>query len=238
MKSDVKESMQQPGLFITLEGADGCGKSTQARLLVDYLKKNGYPVLLTREPGGTPLAEEIRRVILTPGDENLDSTAEILLYAASRAQHVNGFIKPALVTGKMVICERFIDSSFAYQGYGLGMDLDIIKAVNRMAIGDFEPDLTFLLDIDTKAAQRRIRERSAASQSGIDRIESRSWEFHEKVRQGFRELAKHSSRIVLIDASRQGIKEIHHSIVAILRTRLTMDSGSRLSKTGSPESNF
>jgi dTMP kinase len=212
--------MQQPGLFITLEGADGCGKSTQARLLADNLKNNGYPVILTREPGGTPLAEEIRRVILTPGTEALDSTAEILLYAASRAQHVNGFIKPALAMGNIIICERFIDSSFAYQGFGLGMDLEAIRAVNRMAIGDFEPDLTFLLDVETEISGERIRQRSAASQSGIDRIESRGAGFQEKVRQGFRELARNSSRIELIDVSRQGIQEIHQLIMTAVLERL------------------
>jgi dTMP kinase len=206
--------MQQPGLFITLEGADGCGKSTQARLLADYLKNKGYQVLLTREPGGTPLAEEIRKVILTPGTEILDSTAEILLYAASRAQHVNSFIKPALAAGKMIICERFVDSSLAYQGYGLGMDLETIKAVNRMAIGNFEPHLTFLLDVETEICQERIRKRSAASQTGIDRIESRGVTFQEKVRQGFRDLARKNSRIVLIDVAHQGIQEIHQRIIA------------------------
>lgn len=212
--------MPQQGLFITLEGADGCGKSTQARLLADDLKNNGYPVILTREPGGTPLAEEIRRVILTPGTETLDSTAEILLYAASRAQHVNGFIKPALAKGNIIICERFIDSSFAYQGYGLGMSLETIRAVNGMAIGDFEPDLTFLLDMETEISEERIRQRSAASHSGIDRIESRGTSFQEKVRQGFRELARNSSRIVLVDVSRQGIQEVHQLIMTAFLQRV------------------
>lgn len=220
MKSDVIYYMRQPGLFITLEGADGCGKSTQGRLLADYLKNNGYPVLLTREPGGTPLAEEIRKVILTPGAETLDSTAEILLYAASRAQHVNGVIKPTLAAGNMVICERFIDSSFAYQGYGLGLDLETIKGINRMAIGDFEPHLTFLLDMETEICQERLRQRSVANQTGIDRIESRGATFQEKVRQGYRELAQKSSRIVLIDISRQGIQEIHQRIVTAFLERV------------------
>ena len=206
--------MKKPGLFITLEGADGCGKSTQARMLAGYLKENGYPVILTREPGGTPLAEEIRNVILTPGNEILDSNAEILLYAASRAQHVNGFIKPAMAEGNIIICERFIDSSYAYQGYGLGKDLEIIRAVNRLAIGDFEPHLTFLLDIDIKTAQERVTKRSNSSQTGIDRIESRGSDFQEKVRQGFRALAQNSPRFVMIDVSHEGIEEIHQRIVA------------------------
>ncbi|HEY8463807.1 MAG TPA: dTMP kinase, partial [Bacillota bacterium] len=138
------------GYFITLEGPDGSGKSTQARLLAEYLQKSGREIILTREPGGTPLAEEIRKLILTPTAETLEPMTEILLYTASRAQHVARIIKPALAAGKVVICERFIDSSLAYQGYGLGWSLDLIKTINRLAIGDCRPDLTFLLDNDPR----------------------------------------------------------------------------------------
>ncbi len=218
-----------------MEGADGCGKSTQGRLLADYLKNKGYPVLLTREPGGTPLAEEIRKVILTPGAEVLDSNAEILLYAASRAQHVNCFIKPALAAGNMIICERFIDSSLAYQGYGLGMDLETIKAVNRMAIGNFEPHLTFLLDMETEICRERILRRSATGKNGIDRIESRGIVFQEKVRQGFRDLARKNSRIILIDVSHRGVQEIHQLMVASFLARLKKETGEGILETGLSE---
>jgi dTMP kinase len=211
--------MQQSGFFISLEGADGCGKSTQAKLLADYLRDSGYEVLLTREPGGTPLAEEIRKVILTPSLETLDARAEILLYAASRAQHVNHLIKPALTAGKVVICERFIDSSLAYQGYGLGLNLEIIREINRIAVGNFEPNLTFLLDMETGLCQERLNSRSGVSQAGIDRIESRDIGFHEKVRQGFRDLAQGSSRIVLIDVSGKSSTEIHQLMVETLFKR-------------------
>jgi dTMP kinase len=211
--------MRQSGLFITLEGADGCGKSTQAKLLADYLSDSGHEVLLTREPGGTSLAEEIRRVILTPSPEILDATAEMLLYAASRAQHVNHLIKPALTAGKVVICERFIDSSLAYQGYGLGLDLEVIREINRIAVGNFGPNLTFLLDMDLGLCRERLNNRSEACRAEMDRIESRDMDFHEKVRQGFRDLAQGSSRIVLIDVSGKSIAAIHQLMVETLFKR-------------------
>jgi dTMP kinase len=208
------------GYFITLEGADGSGKSTQARLLVEHLKALGYSVILTREPGGTPLAEEIRRVILTPSQETLEPLAEILLYAASRTQHVNQLIKPALAEGKIVICERFIDSSLAYQGYALGRDLELIREINQIVVGDLQPDLTLLLDVDTERSVNRINNRSDTTKTQVDRIESRGFSFQEKVRQGYLELAKKDSRIVLINSTQRGIKEIHTEILNILTIRL------------------
>ena len=135
------------GIFITFEGIDGCGKSTQVRLFTDWLVKQGKPVLVTREPGGTPLAERIRRVLLEPVEEEVYPLTEILLYAASRAQHVAGQIGPALAAGKIVICERFVDSTFAYQGYGLGYDLALIKELNHVATGGLVPDWTLLMDL-------------------------------------------------------------------------------------------
>ncbi|MGE5582953.1 MAG: dTMP kinase [Bacillota bacterium] len=208
------------GYFITLEGPDGSGKTTQARLLGDYLKEQGYSVLLTREPGGTELAEEIRRVILTPSQEPLEPVAEILLYAASRAQHAGRLIKPALENGEVVICERFIDSSLAYQGYALGWDLKAIEEVNRIAVGDLQPDLTFLLDLETERSFNRINNRFDLNKTGIDRIESRGFQFQEKVRAGYLELAKCNPRIVLLKTSQKSIKEIHQELVAITVERL------------------
>jgi dTMP kinase len=210
----------KPGFFMTLEGIDGCGKSTQARLLAEFLSNAGYEAILTREPGGTPLAEEIRNVILTPGDEPLDPMSEILLYTASRAQHVNNLIKPALAKGNMVICERFIDSSLAYQGYGLGRDLALIREINHIAIGNFKPDLTFLLDVNMDLSLRRVKNRSNLSHTKIDRIESRDIVFQQQVLNGFRELAQQESRIVLIDAVNKSINEIHTLIKKYLAARL------------------
>ncbi len=208
--------MRQSGFFITLEGADGCGKSTQAKLLTNYLRDSGQEVLLTREPGGTPLAEEIRKVILTPSLEPLDETAEILLYAASRAQHVNHLIRPALAAGKVVICERFIDSSLAYQGYGLGLDLETIRGINRIAAGNLEPDLTFLFDMETRLCRERINNRP---ETEIDRIEARDAVFHEKVRQGFWDLAYETPRIVLIEVSGKSIAEVQQIMIETLFKR-------------------
>jgi dTMP kinase len=208
------------GYFITLEGADGSGKSTQAHLLVGYLKSLRYPVILTREPGGTPLAEEIRRVILTPSSEPLEPLAEILLYAASRTQHVNQLIKPALAEGKIVICERFIDSSLAYQGYALGWDLKLIQEVNQIAAAGLQPDLTFLLDVNTERSINRLNNRLDANKAQGDRIESRGFTFQEKVRHGYLKLAQENSRMVVINAASKSIKEIYAELICSLVNRL------------------
>jgi dTMP kinase len=215
--------MMRQSFFLTLEGPDGCGKSTQARLLVDFLENRGHEVLVTREPGGTPLAEEIRRVILTPSPEALDPMAEILLYTASRAQHVHKLIKPALELGNVVVCERFMDSTLAYQGYGLGWDLDFIREINRMAIGEFKPDLTFLLDVEAEECFRRVNNRSGLSKGEIDRIEARGVSFQRKVRQGFLEMAKSDPRIALISSTHKSIKEIHAQMVAVLTAKMTRE---------------
>jgi dTMP kinase len=204
------------GYFITLEGPDGGGKSTQAKLLLEYLRQRGHEVILTREPGGTPVAEEIRRVILTPTEENLAPLTEILLYAAARAQHVQGLIEPALAGGKIVICERFIDSSLAYQGYGMGWNLELIKAVNRMAVGGFMPDCTFLLDNDAANGLARVAQRANAARNSVDRIEARGISFQQRVREGYWELAAQEGRIILINTSGRTIADIHNELVSHL----------------------
>jgi dTMP kinase len=204
------------GFFITLEGPDGGGKSTQARLLVEYLKKAGREVVFTREPGGTPLAEEIRRVILTPTPEDLAPLAEILLYAAARAQHVQELIGPALAAGKIVICERFLDSSLAYQGYGMGGNLELIRTVNRLAIGGYMPDCTFLLDNDVENGLDRVTQRADATNSGVDRIEARGMAFQQRVRRGYLELAAKESRIIIINTAQRTIAAVHDELVAKL----------------------
>lgn len=210
------------GNFITLEGIDGCGKSTQAKLLHQRLKDKGYQVLLTREPGGTDLAEEIRRVILTPGKEELDPMAEILLYAASRAQHVNGLIRPALETGQMVISERFVHSSLAYQGYGLGRDLKLIKEINCLAIGEIWPDLTVLLDTAPETSGERVKNRSKTNGKDRDRIEMRGLSFQERVRIGFLELAEEDRRIVVINTAGKNIQAVFTEILEVLTRRLNI----------------
>lgn len=196
------------GYFITFEGLDGSGKTTQAQRLAAYFEKRGYPTVLTREPGGTPLAEEIRRVILTPTAEDLAPMAEILLYAASRAQHVENLIKPALAEGKIVISDRFVDSSIAYQGFGLGYDRELIQQVNHWAVGGLIPDLTFFIDVDTEQALKRLRSRNHDHEEAEDRIESREILFHHRVRDGFLSLTKEDSRFIHIAADGKSIEQI------------------------------
>lgn len=208
------------GYFITLEGIDGSGKSTQAKLLYQRLQEMGYQVLLTREPGGTDLAEEIRRVILTPGKEELDPMAEILLYAASRSQHVNGLIKPALAAGQVVISERFVHSSLAYQGYGLGRDLKLIREINCLATGDLQPDLTLLLDTAPETSGERVQHRSKANGSDSDRIEMRGLSFQERVRFGFLKLAEEDHKIVVINTAGKSIKSVFSEMVEAVSGKL------------------
>jgi dTMP kinase len=171
------------GKFITFEGSEGCGKSTQSRLLADYLKQKGYAVLYLREPGASKISEKIREVLLDKRNLAMSAECEMLLYMAARAQLVDEAIKPALETGKIVICDRFLDSTLAYQGYGLGIDIKLIKAVGVFSTQNIEPGLTILLDVDLK---KGLAHRKNCS----DRIESRALAYHKKVRNGYLQLAK------------------------------------------------
>lgn len=184
------------GLFITFEGSDGSGKTTQIHLLAEHCRKSGHQVLLTREPGGTPIAENIRAVILDPKNKELAPTTEALLYAASRAQHVAEVIMPALREGKLVFCDRFMDSSIAYQGYGRELG-DDVRIINEFAVQGLSPDLTFFLDMKPSQGLDRIEKNG-----NLDRIEKEQLAFHEKVYNGYlilRELNPH--RYVTIDAA-------------------------------------
>ena len=168
------------GLFITLEGVDGVGKTTQALLLKEYLEKKDHQVLHTFEPGGTHLGSQMRALLLNPEHKNLHSMTEILLYAADRAQHVFETVRPALDAGKTVICERFVDSSVAYQGYGLGLDIGGIKQVNHWATGGLVPDLTIYFDANP--AESLVKTKG-------DRIEQRTLDYYARVREGFLAIA-------------------------------------------------
>lgn len=195
------------GIFITFEGPDGCGKSTQAKIFSQWLLTRGIKTLLTREPGGTPMAEKIRRVILEPSDEEIDPVTEILLYAAARTQHVTDKIRPALEQGAIVVCERFTDSTIAYQGYGLGYDLQLIKDVNRIATRGIQPHWTVLLDVQPEVAAERMGRRE------MDRIEARGTAFQSRVRQGYLDLAHESrDRIDIFPASEMGVLAIQEKI--------------------------
>lgn len=193
------------GLFISIEGPDGSGKSTQISLLRKYFEERGTDVVLTREPGGTPISEKIREIILDKNNKEMDAMTEALLYASSRAQHVAEVIKPALEAGKIVICDRFIDSSIAYQGYGRGLG-DCVRVINEYAVRGCMPDVTFLLEMDPKIGKERI---SADDQ---DRLEQEKLEFHKKVFDGYMEIEKKFDRIIGIDAARS-IEEISADII-------------------------
>ena len=195
------------GIFISFEGPDGSGKSTQVKLLAEYCKNKGIDVVLTREPGGTPISENIRNLILDPKNGEMSAQTEALLYAASRAQHVEQLIKPALATGKVVLCDRFMDSSIAYQGYGRGLGDDVRK-INEFAIDGVQPDLTFFLDIAPEEGMRRVK-----SNGYLDRMEQESILFHNKVYQGYLALCEiYKNRFVRLDATKAA-SEIHKDIV-------------------------
>ena len=187
------------GYFLSVEGGDGSGKSTQIQNIKKYLTERGQEVILTREPGGTPVAEKIRELILDPANKALTDRAEMLLYAASRAQHVEEKILPALAEGKTVLSDRFTDSSIAYQGYGRGLG-EMVAEVNRIATGGKEPDLTIFLNMTPAVGMARKNKQDGHI---LDRMEQEKLAFHEAVYQGYLVLAKESNgRIAAIDADR------------------------------------
>lgn len=178
------------GKFITFEGSEGCGKSTQSRLLYNYLRQKGHDVIYLREPGGTAISEKIRNILLDP-DNRIGPECEMLLYMASRSEVVREIIKPALKQGKIVICDRFLDSTLAYQGYGLGMDLGFIEKMGDFVTGGIRPGLTILLDL---AVGKGLENRRFSK----DRIESRSLAYHQRVRVGYLKMAKAQSQRIKI----------------------------------------
>jgi len=196
--------MKPRGKFITLEGPEGSGKSTHARTLVAQLQAGGRSVITTREPGGTPLGEAVRRLLQhDEGGEGMAAEAELFLFMASRAQLVRQVIEPALANGACVVCDRFADSTTAYQGYARGCDVEKILALNDLATGGLAPDLTILLDVDVQAGFERLRRRNLRHGVEKDRIERETLCFHERVRSGYLELARRwPERIRVVDAAR------------------------------------
>jgi dTMP kinase len=188
------------GRLVVFEGVEGCGKTTQVKRSHTWLLENGVVnAIVTREPGGTELCQEIRKLLLTPSSsEVMQDRTELLLYAADRAQHVEGFLKPHLAAGAMILCDRFTDSTVAYQGYGRGLERSLIDPLNQIATGGLQSDLTLWLDVDVEVGLARAQKRGER-----DRIEQATLAFHQRVQQGFRELAQaYPQRIVRIDASR------------------------------------
>jgi len=183
------------GYFVTFEGIDGCGKSTQATLLADALEQRGLTVSRTREPGGTPISEKIREILIDPRNKAMVDECELLLYIAARAQHVREKIVPLVESGAIVICDRFQDATFAYQGYGRGISIDFLKKINAYATG-IEPDCTFVFDLPVDRAFGRM----TAMNKSHDRIESAGRDFFEKIRVGYLTLAQqYPDRIVVLD---------------------------------------
>ncbi len=202
-----KNILEMKPIFISFEGCEGSGKSTQSKLLASYLEKLGKSTVLTREPGGTDLAEEIRKVLLG-GKKIEDTLTEFVLISAARRDHVEHKIKPELGNGQFVVCDRFFDSSLAYQGYARGLDLKIMHEIKNLTIGEFAPDKTFLIDIDPEVAIERIK----SARMGNNHYDAMGIEFHKKVRNGFLEIAKQNpNRIVVINGNRSQ-KEVFEEI--------------------------
>jgi dTMP kinase len=199
------------GIFISFEGIEGTGKTIQSRLLYEYLTKKGYEVILTGEPGGTRIGLKIRDLLLSVENKGMTPFAELLLYNASRAQHIQEVILPVMNKGAIVITDRFTDSTVAYQGYGRGIDLNIINSIKRMVAADLQPDITILLDLDVEVGLRRNR-----GINKMDRLELEDVEFHKRVRSGYLKIAtKEPERIKLVDAS-ENIEQVHNKIIKII----------------------
>ncbi|MBE0502669.1 MAG: dTMP kinase [Desulfuromonadales bacterium] len=187
--------------LITCEGIEGSGKSTQILNLATHLRNQGREVIVTREPGGCPIADDIRRILLDPANQQLCPTAELLLYAAARAQHVEEVIRPALAKGAIVLCDRYIDATIAYQGFGRGLDLALIDQLNQVASSGLLPDLTLLFDLPVETGLGRALARNAVALENEGRFEAESLAFHQRVRDGYLQGASQSARFSIIDAT-------------------------------------
>ena len=212
------------GIFITFEGIEGSGKSTQIALFASDLTARGVRHVLTREPGGTLIGNQIRKILLDPANSALDPAAELLLYAASRAQHLHEIILPALAGGSIVLCDRFSDATLAYQGYGRGLDIEMIRELDRIVTAGMRPDLTLLFDIEAASGIARARGRN--NSHGLEaeaRFENEELAFHERVRQGYLALvAQEPERIQVVDAS-SSAQAIQAKVRKIVDERLRIE---------------
>lgn len=203
------------GKFITFEGAEGAGKSTQSKLLVEYLNNNGIEAIWTREPGGCEGAEEIRKLLVSGDVNKWDGITELLLMYAARRDHTEKKIKPLIAEGKVVISDRYLDSTIAYQGYGHQLDLNKIKQVQKIVLDDFVPDLTIILDLDAKKGLERTDKRG-----NKNRYEDMELAFHNRVRNGFLKIAKENSdRIRLVEVEEKNVKDIQQEILNIIEKK-------------------
>jgi dTMP kinase len=204
--------LKQRGRFITFEGMDGCGKTTQLRLFAQFLREQGREVVETVEPGGTAIGQQIRRILLDPSSVEIHARTELLLYFASRAQNVEQVIRPALAAGKVVLCDRFTDSTLVYQGCGRGLDTQIVRDLDRIACQGLKPDATVLIDIDLETSLHRARRRNERVGPAESRIDEEGAAFHERVREGYLALVEaEPERIAVIDG-RAGVQEVAQRI--------------------------
>lgn len=216
--------LSYPGFFITLEGIEGTGKSTQIKRIAESLIAAGFPVFVTREPGGPPISEKIRRLLLDPSHAEMTPLTEALLYQASRAQHVQEWILPRLTAGEIVISDRFYDASIAYQGAGRALGIDLVKQLSLIATTGLTPDLTIIIDLPVEIglARGRYGSKNEFPEGEGDRLERENAAFHRKVRDTYLELAKTDNRFVLINGN-QGIdavfSEIHHQMMPFVRQK-------------------
>ncbi len=212
-----------PGFFISFEGIEGSGKSTQVTLLAQALCSQGYEIVVTREPGGTAVGQVLRRLLLESSSAPLASGTELLLMLADRAQHVQEIVAPALRANKIVISDRFVDSTTAYQGYGRGVELALLTRLNAFACSGCMPALTLVLDLPMAEGLRRVRQRQSGTE-GTDRFEAESVAFHERVRAGYLQVARSDpQRVCLLDAARP-VEVIHQEILAVVQARLASES--------------
>lgn len=200
------------GYFITFEGIDGCGKSTQMARAVQKLTEQGFPVVATREPGGTPISEKIREILISADNSEMVNECEILLYCAARAQHVREKIIPAMNEGKIVVCDRFQEATFAYQGFGRGLGVEVLKQFNSYATGGLDPDLTFIFDISVEASLSRL----AKMEKKKDRLEQNGKDFFEAIRNGYLTIARDEPQRVRIINGEQNIDVISGQVLEII----------------------
>ncbi|MCX7716431.1 MAG: dTMP kinase [Endomicrobia bacterium] len=204
-------------LFIVFDGPEGAGKSTQAQMLYKYLTNKGYDCVLTREPGGTKVAEMVRKIILSPRLK-ITPMAELLLYEASRAQHIAEVIQPNLEKNKIVISDRFADASVVYQGYARGLGIKLVEQLNKLVVANIQPDITFILDITPQEGLSRVKNRT----SRFDRLEKETLDFHKKIREGYIKLKKFRKNYYIINVANKNKNQIHSLITKILLQKFNL----------------